>query len=42
MFRKSMKVLFFILLGFVIIVFGDDETRAFLKQKINRLKEKYL
>jgi len=38
MFRKSMKHLFFILLVFFIIVVGDDETRAMLKQKVNKLK----
>jgi len=38
MFRKSMTVLFFILLAIVIVVCGDDETRAFLKEKVNKLK----
>ena len=37
MLRKSVKVMFFISLLAIIIVCGDDETRAALKQKLKKV-----
>lgn len=40
MFRRSLKILFFVLLGLVIVVAGDDETRDVLKGKVKALKNR--
>lgn len=37
MLKKSMKPMTFILLAFVIIVIGDDETRLFLKRTAKKM-----
>lgn len=39
MIKKAMKICFVMLLIGIIIVCGDDETRDFLKRKMNRVTD---
>jgi len=40
MLRKFLKVLFYLILIFLIVIIGDDETRERFKKKINSLRKK--
>lgn len=40
MFRKFLKLLFYLGLIFLIVIIGDDETREKFKQKIQSLRKR--
>lgn len=39
MFRKSVKIIIGLLFIFAIIIIGDDETRDYVRAKLNSLKK---